>query len=117
MPGEGMVTSSTLPRSMPLTESMVARTVRRSRSTWRAGPISSLPAGAEHHAAADPVEQRHPELALQAGDGLRQRRLCDVQLLGRPPEAVVVDDREEVLELPSVHLAPTPGELAQVNQH
>ena len=61
---------------------------------------------AEHDAATDPVEQRHPELPLQAGDGLGQRGLRDVQLLGGPAESVVVDDREEVLQLTSVHPRP-----------
>ena len=44
IPGDGMVTSSTVPRRSPLADSIVARAVRRSRSTCRAGAISSLPA-------------------------------------------------------------------------
>ena len=33
IPGEGMVTSSTVPRRSPLADAIVARAVRRSRST------------------------------------------------------------------------------------
>ena len=45
MPGDGMVTSPTVPRRSPFADSIGARAVRTWRNTCRAGPISSLPAG------------------------------------------------------------------------
>ena len=54
-------------------------------------------------AAADAVEQRHPEFAFESGDRLGQRWLGDLQVVGGPAEAAVVDDRDEVLQLPGVH--------------
>jgi hypothetical protein len=69
-----------------------------------AGRFDQLPAGvAEHDPATDAVEQPHTELPLESGDGLGQRGLGDVQVLCGPDEPVVVDDGEEVLELPGVH--------------
>jgi hypothetical protein len=69
-----------------------------------AGRLHELASGrAENHRAADPVEQLDPELALEVGDGLGQRRLREVQVLCRPPEPVVIDDGQEVLELPRIH--------------
>ena len=98
---------------------MVTRSIRPPRS-----PLSALHDGfrlveiAQHHsgradqcgprftqddAAADAVKQRHPEFTLEGGDRLRQRRLGDHQMLGGAAEAVVVDHREEELQLPDVH--------------
>ena len=54
------------------------------------------------------MEQLDAELPLEVGDRLRQRRLRDVQVLGRPAEAVVIHDGEEILELPRVHARPHP---------
>ena len=63
---------------------------------------------AEDDAATDPMEQLNPELALQIGDRLGQRGLGDVELLCRSPEAVVIDNCQEVFELPRVHAPPHP---------
>jgi hypothetical protein len=60
---------------------------------------------AEHDAATHPVEQRHPQLTLQDRDRLGERRLGDVQLFGGTTEVEVVDDGQEVRELPDVHAA------------
>ena len=68
------------------------------------------PGGAEDDAAADPMEQLNPELALEIGDRLGERGLRDMQLLCGPAEAVVIDDRQEVLELPRVHARLHPRE-------
>ena len=58
---------------------------------------------AEDDAAADPVKQRHPEFTFEGGDRLRQRRLGHHQMLRGAAEPVVVDDRQEELQLPDVH--------------
>ena len=57
----------------------------------------------ERDAAADSTEQLHPKLALETGHRLGQRWLRYVELLGGATETFVVDDREEVRQLPRVH--------------
>ena len=94
---------STRPVVTPFTASIADWAVARSRSTCRAGPINCLASVGGQHATADPVEQRDAKFAFQAGDRLRQRRLRDVELLGGLAEPLVVDDREEELELPCIH--------------
>jgi hypothetical protein len=110
MPGDGMVTSWTVPRRSPFGG--------RHRLPRRAHVAQHLPRRGDQLAArraeddtpADPVEQWDPELPLEVGDRLRQRRLGDVQVLGRPAEAVVIHDGQEVLELPRVHTGPHPAQ-------
>jgi hypothetical protein len=50
-----------------------------------------------------PVEQPFTELGLQALDLLADRGLSDVEPFGGPGEVRLVDDREEVGELPEFH--------------
>ena len=49
------------------------------------------------------VEERHPEVALQGGDGLGQRRLGDPHLVGGGGEAPGVDHGQRVLDLTHLH--------------
>jgi hypothetical protein len=49
--------------------------------------------------AARPPEQLDAELLLEPANRLRQRRLRDVQPLGRPPEVQLLEDGEEVAEM------------------
>ena len=74
-----------------------------SRSTTLAGPTSDLPASLSTTPAADPVKQRHAQLAFEGGDGLRQRGLGDYQLVRGLAESAVVDDREEERQLSDIH--------------
>src|SRR5581483_1420641 len=72
--------------------------VRRQRRQLLAG-------GREPRRPPGPHEQRHAELALEPGDGLRERGLRHVRGGGASREPTVVDGREEVLELADVHRA------------
>jgi hypothetical protein len=60
------------------------------------------PFGRQLDAAAGPREERDAELGLQAAELLRDRGLCEVQLLAGPRERAVArdgDDRSEVSKL------------------
>ena len=61
------------------------------RSVW--------PASVGVEPAADALEQAHAELGLQPAHLLGERRLRQVQLLGRGRERAVAEGGEEVLEL------------------
>ncbi|GAA2344517.1 hypothetical protein GCM10010376_77030 [Streptomyces violaceusniger] len=53
------------------------------------------PRGGEPHGPGRTVEQPDPEVPLQQPDLLAQRRLGDVQPLGRPPEVQFLGDGDE----------------------
>ena len=55
------------------------------------------------HSAARPVQQCLAEFALQSLDLRADRRLRDVDPLGRPGEVRLFGDGDEVLELPKLH--------------
>ena len=46
-----------------------------------------------------PLQQRHAELILELADLLAQRRLCDVQPLGRTGEIQFLAQRHEISEV------------------
>ncbi len=52
---------------------------------------------------AQAVEQHHPQVPLEGGDGLGQRRLGDPHLVGGGGEAAGVDHRQHVLDLAHLH--------------
>ena len=56
-----------------------------------------------------PFEQLQAELGLELGDRLRERRLGDVELLGRARDLSLFRDGHEVAKLvgPEAHLAGT----------
>ena len=58
------------------------------------------PGVGEHQPAADPVEQLDAQLALEAPHAGRHRGLGDVEGGGGPAHAPVVDDGDDVLEVP-----------------
>ena len=58
------------------------------------------------HAALGPHQQLLAYLALQRRELLAERRLGDVQDVGRLGQAADVDDLHEVLQAPEVHAAP-----------
>jgi hypothetical protein len=49
------------------------------------------------------LQERAAELLFEALDLLRERRLCDQQLLGGARERALVGDRQQVLQLSKVH--------------
>jgi hypothetical protein len=49
-----------------------------------------------------PVKQGHPELLFEPADLVTERRLGDVQPLGRPAEVKLLGDGDEVLDEPQV---------------
>ena len=49
------------------------------------------------------AQQLDPQLPLEPLDLVRERRLCDVELVRGVGEVAVADDRLEVAELPDVH--------------
>ena len=53
--------------------------------------------------ASDPVEQLERQLALEIGDAARQRRLGDMQLLGRLGDAAEVDHGDESAHFAKIH--------------
>ena len=68
------------------------------------GVLGEHPAGiGKGHAAGEPVEEASPERGLELPHVLGERRLAQVQRLGRPVEAPGPRDREEDLELPERH--------------
>lgn len=54
--------------------------------------------------AAGPKEQRRPDLGLEPGDLLAERRLRHERPLGGAPEVARLRDGEEVLEVSKLHL-------------
>jgi hypothetical protein len=52
-----------------------------------------------------PVEEPDPELLLELANLLAERRLADVQALGRPPEMQVFRDGDDVAQVPELHEA------------
>ena len=61
-----------------------------------------LAGGGQPHGATRPVQQRLSELAFQPLDLGADRRLRDVDALGRAGEVGLLGDGDEVLELPQV---------------
>lgn len=57
----------------------------------------------EHQLPAHPAEQVEAQIAFERANGLRQRRLGNVQGGRRLVHAAVVDDGEEVAQLADVH--------------
>jgi hypothetical protein len=55
--------------------------------------------GAEYHAASDPVKELYPQLPFQRSQRLRDGGLGDPERACRAPDALVLDDGEEVLDL------------------
>src|SRR5690606_37057340 len=51
-----------------------------------------------------PIEERCAQLALEGPDPLRQRRLRNETRLGGTREMPVLGDREEVPQLPQIHM-------------
>jgi hypothetical protein len=51
----------------------------------------------------DAIKQLLPELFLQLGDLHAQRRLHDIQPLGRACDGAIFEQRDEVLDLSEVH--------------
>ena len=49
------------------------------------------------------LDERHPDLRLEAADLLRQRRLGDVLAGGRASEVTLVGERDEVAQLSQIH--------------
>src|SRR5919206_2099085 len=60
----------------------------------------------ELHHAARPLEELHAELGLELANRLRQGRLRDVELPGRPPEVELLAHREEVAQVPELDREP-----------
>jgi hypothetical protein len=57
------------------------------------------------------LEQLDAEFVLEPRDGERERRLRDMHLLGRAPEAALLRDRDQVAQLDQRHPGPlTPAE-------
>ena len=63
-------------------------------------PREDRPGLRQRDDAARPLEQLDAELGLELADRLRERRLADVQALGRAPEVQLLADREEVAQVP-----------------
>ena len=66
------------------------------------------------HAAAGALEQPHPELGLQRGDLLAERRLGDVQPGGGAPEVQLLGDGDEIAKLAQFHDPPSDGGDARI---
>src|SRR6185436_19997079 len=58
----------------------------------------------ELHAARDTLEQWTADLALQVEDLTAQGRLRDPQSLGRAPEVQLLGHRDEIAEMPKLHV-------------
>ena len=96
-------------RTTPRRDAGVARHVRPRARRPRPAPSRRGPAGPRPPAVSStPLrrapQQRQPELGLEPADLLRERRLGDVERLGRAREVLVARDRREVLELPQLHV-------------
>ena len=83
-------------RASSTAESTAARISRRALEQRLAG-------GRELDAARGPVEERLPELGLEAADLLRERRLRDVQALGGAAEVPLLGHGDEVAQVPELH--------------
>jgi hypothetical protein len=66
-----------------------------------------LPRLGQFHPAAVPVEQCDADLAFEPLYLLAQRRLRDVQPLGRPPEMELFGDRHERPQMAQLHKTKT----------
>jgi hypothetical protein len=62
-----------------------------------------VPGRGEHHAAPDPVEQRHAELAFQAAQRVGDGGLGESECAGGRVDPLVVDDGEEAFHLVQLH--------------
>ena len=58
----------------------------------------------EHHAAPVPTQELDPEVTLELRDLTGQRRLRDEETLGSPGEVELLGDRDEVAQVPQVHV-------------
>ncbi len=67
------------------------------------GLQESRTGGGEFDAPAGPRQQRRAELVFQVCDLLAERRLRDVQSLGRAREAALLCERNEVAEVTQLH--------------
>ena len=77
-----------------------------------------LAGGRELDAARGPVEERLPELGLEAADLLRQRRLGDVQAFGGTAEVPLLGHGEEVAQVPQLHGSASAIHIRNIaNQH
>ena len=97
-----MAATRTTPVVRPVWRAMSARAAATSASTFSAWTSRSSPAGGQLDALRRAPQQRQPELGLEPADLLRERRLGDVERLGRAREVLVARDRGEVLELPQL---------------
>ncbi len=74
------------------------------------GEFGVRPEGASHgrqaHTARHALQERAPHRPFEGLDLVGQRRLRDVQELGRARERRLLDDRQEVLHLPQAHGPP-----------
>lgn len=59
-----------------------------------------LPRGRELDSPRGSDQQRHPQGLLQPADRLAQRRLADVQTIGRPPKMLLLGKNTELLQYP-----------------
>jgi hypothetical protein len=80
----------------------VARSIRRAECLSRITQ-DGLAGLSGSNGSAGPVEQLLPELTLELAYLGAYARLGDMQLFGRPGEAGLVDDGDEVLELSEFH--------------
>ena len=76
---------------------------RRPRQDLRPALEQHLAGGRELDAARGAVQQRLPELGLEAADLLRERRLRDVQPRGGAAEVALLGDGDEVAQVPELH--------------
>jgi hypothetical protein len=83
---------------------LVASGLYRLKDPLRAGPQRGAVLG-DGDRGNRPVEQRHPELVLQAGDGGGHRRLDNVNITGRGGEAPGPAAGQEVLQVANFHPA------------
>ena len=103
IPGEGIVTMSSRPLRTPAQR--LHRGLRRIEVAHHqpGRPDQLLARLAEHRPPPDPVEERHAQLLLEGGDGLRERWLGDEQVLRGAAEPVVVNHGQKILQLSGVH--------------
>ena len=67
-----------------------------------------------HHLLADAVEERLADLFLELADLVRQRRLGDVDPLGRAREAQAIGQRHEVAKVPQLHTNPMVESMSSI---
>ncbi|XHO07146.1 hypothetical protein ACEQUB_p00392 (plasmid) [Ralstonia syzygii] len=77
-------------------------------------PVQHLAGFSRHHALLGAQQQLLPHLAFEGGHLLAQRRLCDMQQIGRLRHAADIDNLYEVPQSPEVqvHSYP-PGVVAR----